>query len=289
MKMKTKQYTKEELNIIHEIEKEALVDFARVCQKYKLSYFLLAGAALGAVRHQGPIPWDDDIDLGMLRKDYEKFLKVCQHELGDKYTFSNYRTEEDYPVLVTGMYKNGTKSIPENYLKLKCVLGIGLDIYPFDNVPQDEKKRKEQIRQAWFWNKLYIVRNISKPQVPGKGIIKRLILLACGLAHGVMAFLHIPRKSIVKRYLKASRRYNNEDTGLIAAFAETYPEKTKIYLKDLFPLKLVPYMDIEVFIPNNYDKMLKDEYGDYMVIPSVEKRKNHYPYVLDFGEYNKKK
>lgn len=279
-----KKYTKEELDAIHEVEKETLADFAKVCQKYNLSYFLLAGAALGAVRHQGPIPWDDDIDLGMLRKDYEKFLKVCHQELGDKYIFNNYKTEKDYPLLVTGMNKKGTRFVRENYLKLKCTLGMGIDIFPFDNVPQDDAKRKKQISQAWFWNKLYIVRNISRPQVPGNGIVKQMTLLACGIAHGVMAFLKISRKRIINRYLKVARRYDNEDTGIVATFSDTYPEKTKIYLKDLFPLKQVPYMDIEVFIPNNYDKVLTDEYGDYMAIPSVEKRKSNRPYILQFSE-----
>lgn len=281
-----KKYTKKELNAIHEIEKETLVDFAKVCQKYNLSYFLLAGAALGAVRHQGPIPWDDDIDLGMLRKDYEKFLQVCQHELGDKYIFNNYRTEKNYPLLVTGMNKKGTKFVRENFKKLQCTFGIGIDIFPFDNVPQDAAKRRKQIRQAWFWNKLYIVRNIRKPQVPGKGIVKIMILLVCDVAHGIMSFFHVPRKCIIDRYLKAARRYGNENTGLVASFAETYPEKTKIYLSDLFPLKKVPYMDIEVFIPSNYDKMLTDEYGDYMMIPPVEKRKSNRPYILQLSEEN---
>ena len=278
------KYTEVELNAIHEIEKETLADFAKVCQKYNLSYFLLSGAALGAVRHQGPIPWDDDIDLGMLRKDYEEFLKVCQHELGEKYIFNNYRTQKDYPLLVTGMDRKGTRFVRKNYLKLRCTFGMGVDIFPFDNVPQDDAKRKKQVRQAWFWNKLYIVRNISRPQVPGKGVVKGFILLVCSIAHGVMVSLHISRKGIINRYLKIARRYDDENTGLVASFACTYPERSKIYLEDLFPLKRVPYMDIDVYIPRNYDKMLSNEYGDYMTIPPVEKRKSNRPYILQFSE-----
>lgn len=277
-------YTDEELRRIHEMEKNALVDFSGVCEKHNLSYWLLAGAALGAVRHKGPIPWDDDIDVGMLRKDYEKFLSVCQEELGDRYRFINYQTEKDYPLFVTNMAKKGTKFVWKNFKKLQCTMGIGIDIFPYDNVPRNTRKRKQQIRHAWFLNKLYIVRNIWNPEVPGTGIIKNIILLICGMAHCIMTFLHVPRKTIIARYLKAARKYESEDTGVVATFCVRYPEKTKIYFEDLFPLRLVPYMDIKTYIPSNYDKLLRNEYGDYMQLPPIEKRRNHYPYLLDFGD-----
>lgn len=276
-------YTNKELERIHEVEKNALADFARTCEKYNLSYWLVAGAALGAIRHKGPIPWDDDIDVGMLRKDYEKFLSICQEELGDRYRFINYQTEKDYPLFVTNMAKRGTKFVWRNFAKLQCTMGIGIDIFPYDNVPRDIAKRKRQIRYAWFLNKLYIVRNIRNPEVPGTGILKKTILLICGIAHYIMVFFHVPRKSIISRYLKAAKRYDSEDTGLITTFCVRYPERTKIYFEDLFPLSKVPYMDIEVYIPSNYNKMLENEYGDYMKLPPVEKRRNHYPYQLDFG------
>ena len=280
------KYTKEELEHIHEIGKEALDDFSKICEKYNLKYWLLAGAALGAVRHQGPIPWDDDIDLGMLREDYDMFLKVCQNELGNKYRFTNYMTQPDYPLLVTNMARNGTKFVRKNFAKLHCTVGIGIDIFPFDNVPSDSLKRKKQVRKAWFWNKLYIIRNMWAPQVPGKGLVKKLILAVCGVTHAVMALLHVPRKFIISRYFKAAKQYEGENTGLVASFCETYPERTKLYLDDLFPLKSVPYMDIQVYLPNNYDKMLTDSYGDYMTIPPIEKRKSNRPYILQFDESN---
>ena len=82
---RNKEYEPEILNKLHELQLEMLQDLQTICEKYNLQYFAVFGTALGAVRHKGFIPWDDDIDVGMLRKDYEVFIQVVEKEIGDKY------------------------------------------------------------------------------------------------------------------------------------------------------------------------------------------------------------
>lgn len=275
------KYTFEELDKIHKLETECLKDFARICKKYNLGYFLTAGAALGAVRHKGPIPWDDDIDVGMLRDDYEKFLSIAQQELGDKYNIHTPTLTKDYPIFVINLSRRGTVFQREIYKKLSYMPGIGLDVFPFDYVCENEKQRKKHIRKAWFWNKLLILKNMSSPQVPGKGIKKKLILLACGCIHGILKLPFPSRNYIISKFYKTATRYNNA-TPLVTSFSETYPEKIKLRVDDIFPLAELDYMDIKVFLPHNYDKFLTNEYGDYMTIPSVQDRKSNRPYRLNF-------
>jgi lipopolysaccharide cholinephosphotransferase len=278
-------YTEEELNKIHQIEEEALEDFTKVCQKYGLSFFLTAGAALGAIRHGGPIPWDDDIDLGMLRDDYEKFLSIAQMELGDKYTIRCPENTEDYPIFVINISRNNTIFQRDIYMHLSFVHGICMDIFPFDYVSENKKERARQIRKAWFWNKILILKNMPQPQVPGKGIVNKAILFICLMINIVLKIPLFSRK-LIKCKFNAVATKNNNKTNMITSFSETYPEKIKLNLEDVFPLKEVKFGNIKSFVPKNYDKMLTNEYGDYMKIPPIENRKSDRPYRLKFIDEN---
>ena len=90
---------------------EILSDFIGVCQKYNLTYFVVYGTAIGAVRHSGFIPWDDDIDVGMLREDYNKFFEVFQDELGEKYNLLTPEIDGRYACTVTHIQRKGTKFV----------------------------------------------------------------------------------------------------------------------------------------------------------------------------------
>ena len=158
-----KEYDELTLRKLQEIELGILKDFVDLCNKYKIDYFGCGGTAIGAVRHGGFIPWDDDIDIALPRKDYEKFLKVAEKEYGDKYRVINTRKDPRYPLTTTRWMLNGTKFKEDALKDIPCELGIFLDLYCFDNIADDDKEMKKQAYAAWFWGKLLILRSIPRP------------------------------------------------------------------------------------------------------------------------------
>lgn len=158
-----KEYDAETLQELKKMELELLRDFQELCDRHGLEYFAGGGTAIGAVRHQGFIPWDDDIDVNLYRDDYEKFLKYAKEEYSDKYEIMNAETSALYPLMSTRWMKKGTKFKEECFKDLDLDLGVFLDIYCFDNVPDDDKKMRRQGKRVWFLNKLMILKAVKKP------------------------------------------------------------------------------------------------------------------------------
>ena len=155
---------------------EMLADFDALCHKHGLHYFAGGGTAIGALRHGGMIPWDDDIDLNFLRADYERFLEVAEKEYGDKYYVVNARKYPDYPLMTTRWCLRGTVFREECFRDLDVPLGIFLDIYFFDPIPDDEAKARRQWRRAWLWGKLMILRQTMTKVIDSleaKGYVER--------------------------------------------------------------------------------------------------------------------
>lgn len=119
-------------------ELEILKKVDQVCRQYQINYFLIAGTLLGAVRHKGFIPWDDDIDIGMLRSDYEKFIDICLHKqaLGKEYYLHCNESDEDYYLPFIKVKKNNTTFAEKCNENIDTHKGIFIDVFPYDNVPK---------------------------------------------------------------------------------------------------------------------------------------------------------
>ena len=113
------EYTQENLRKLQLVELETLKVFDEICRKYSINYIIDAGTLLGAVRYGGFIPWDDDIDIRMLRDEYEKFCEVCQNEFGEKYFFQTYTTDPEYRWGYARILKNGTEYRRANHDEIK--------------------------------------------------------------------------------------------------------------------------------------------------------------------------
>ena len=98
----------ETLRKVHMVEKEILDEVVRVCDKNNISYFLMAGTLLGAVRHKGFIPWDDDIDVGMTYDNFKRFIEIAPRELNDKYFLQTWKNDNEYPFAAAKVRKKGT-------------------------------------------------------------------------------------------------------------------------------------------------------------------------------------
>lgn len=281
-----KEYDQPTLQRVQQLELMILRDFMQFCDQNHLQYFGLAGTGIGAIRHQGFIPWDDDIDVGLPRKDYETFVKLATEQLSDKYIIMNPEYDSNFPLMTTRMMLKGTKFREESLKDIDCELGIFLDIYAYDQLADDPKAYKKQCRDAFILGKLLILRSVPFPVLPFKGWKAKLVHVVTAITHGAMVLFRISKPWLAKKCKAVAMRYDDAPTTQkIGYLYETFPDTDQYLQKDLFPLKKYPFEDVELPFGNNLPANLTSLFGDFMQLPPPEKRKNHFPYELDFGPY----
>lgn len=257
-----------DLNELRNIQIEILQYVDNFCRKNDINYWIDAGTLLGAIRHKGYIPWDDDIDIGMLRQDYEKFVDLfCRDE-------SRYQccTIERTPNHYYGFAKiYDTKTVLyEPDKKSGRKMSIFIDLFVYDNVvdsPLIVKKMYKKRDQAMTWYR----RRIEPDLVTGSGI-KRLfgtVLRYC--------LQPIPVSFFRKQVIKNMEKYKDEETGYVGNFSGSMQKV--VCSKKIFD----SFIDVEFegekyMAPVGYDEWLKAFFGDYMQLPPEEKRVSHHSF-----------
>lgn len=265
-------------------ELSILRDFDSLCTANRLHYFAIGGTALGAIRHRGFIPWDDDIDVGMPRDDYEKFMELSDSAYGGKYIAV---TAERFPgctMMNTHWCEKGTVFCDRISLNAPYPSGIFLDIFPFDPVADSRILRFFQAWSAWFWNKMLILSEIREPVLHLSGFRKHVAQFFCWFAHTLIRFFSISPSSCLKHSLKACKRYEGRKTAAIAYLCDTNLYGDLIDLSDLYPIRRAEFSGMTICIPANAHKLLTLLYGNYMELPPVEQRYNHAPERVVFAE-----
>ena len=131
-----------DIDLLHQIDLKILKEILKICDKYKLVYYMIGGTMLGAIRHKGFIPWDDDIDLGLPRDDYEKFLEVAPKELSANLKLVNYKTDSNYQYYITRILDLNTEVIEERIGNNNKYTHASIDIFPIDGTPNNFILRK---------------------------------------------------------------------------------------------------------------------------------------------------
>ena len=257
-------------------------EVSRICDKHNITLFAEGGTALGAVRHGGFIPWDDDVDVFVMREDYDKLLEILPQELDEKFAVDDWLSNKDFPAPDACIYLKNSVSVPVEMKNCKYRYGIGIGIYPYDNMPDDDKKAKAQLRACWFWTRIHWLKVLPFPYVPYKGILRAAIYTVCGAAH--IALKLVPKKWIVDRCEKATRRYNNTETRRAGILTYVYPWDTVLEKAKIYPPHELMFEDLTVRIPACWDEWLTQLYGDYMQLPPEDQRKNHFPCVFKFPD-----
>lgn len=240
----------------------------QICSKHNLKYYLIGGALIGAIRHKGFIPWDDDIDIAMMRSDYDQFLELCQEELGESYFLQTYGTDRDYYLPIARLCMPGTY-IYEYYSEhLKFNKGLYFDIFPLDNVPDDEILRAKQEKQINIIDTLLFYKKcLVYDQGPFKTklIAKKLISLI---------LLPVPYRILMKLRFKIMQEYSNQTTRDVCATGSKYGYKKNCLPREVYgePV-LLDFAGKHYYGPNDWEAYLKNIYGrNYMEVPPEKDR-----------------
>ncbi len=257
--------TDEELKRVQEIQKELIGEVKRICKKCGIHFNMVGGTMLGAIRHKGYIPWDDDADIGFLRVEYEKFREACKKELNhDKYYMQDLRDTEGYRWGYGKLRRKGTEFVRLGQEFMPYEQGICIDLMPFDNVPDQGITREVHFICCFLYRKLFWSEVGSKVE---KDIWKRT-------AYRVMRL--IPMKIIVKSYQRFIDCGQKRKTRLVRIL--TFPTPKGIYgYERKWYTNLAGYQFDDMVLPGaqDYDGYLCTKYGNYMELPPIEKRKTH--------------
>lgn len=257
---------------------QILKDVVEVCDRNEIQYFLNFGTAIGAVRHSGFIPWDDDIDIGMARADYERFLTIAPKELDEKYCIQSLHSHPNSPYIFTKIRLNNTVYRELATRKLKIHSGIFIDIFPYDNISDDELERRKHFKRTNLWIRLFLWRSIPDRSIKTERSIKSYAgHFARKLVHWILRV--VPRSFIVDKLEKLMNEYNTIRTESIVCFLSA--RDYGITRDDIFPVKQLEFEGYHFSVPNDIDSFLTKIYGDYMTPPPPERRKRHAVYELE--------
>lgn len=291
----------ERLNQLHRVLLMMLKDFAAICESRSLSWIAMYGTAIGALRHGGFIPWDDDLDICMTRADLDALTAFVNDatEDGDdgtripsevaafrrRYRIVNSRTHAGYPMMTYRLVLKGTDFRDSSLATMDFPSGIFLDIFPLDVLAADEAARNKQITRSWFYNKLGIAKLTANPYIGGKGLAPAILRIGTKAARGMLNLPGIRNFDPNEKSLAWLLRYQGQETGHLGYPCDTNRFWDIYETADLFPVRWVDFEDTQIPLANRAEKLLTEVYGDWQTPPPNDARIAHYPDILDFGEY----
>ncbi len=275
-----REYTDGTLRRIQMIETNMLAEIDRICRKHGLTYWVDGGTCLGAVRHQGFIPWDDDIDVGMPIEDFRKFAQLAQSELPDNMSLHLMSSDSSQYVLWGKLYRHDTKFVENDALQAGCMECIFIDVFPYIRLDERHNDRGVgHLRRTQIWTKLIYIYRIKDPNVLKSLSWHKVALGIWRMARFILR-VTTTQDGLRRRFEKACvGKHPSEWWGNPSA-ARPYP----FHESTLMPPVELPFEDLTVFAPHDWDRFCTDLYDDYMQLPPVDKRKTHAPLILDLGD-----
>lgn len=261
VKLSGKELRKLQLNLL-----EMLIEVDRICRKNHIKYSLDGGTLLGAVRHHGFIPWDDDVDVIMRREEYEKFYQACKKDLDEsRFFLQEYRTDPYYRWGYEKLRRKGTEFVRLGQEHMKNKTGIFLDIFVVDNVPDNPFLRRIHYCACFVIRKL-LYSELGMKSAPTKGLRKWYAFL----------YRAIPRNVIFKWRNQIAERCNRKRTKLVRHMTHTYAISRYGMPGSCFDEMIdMEFEGYKFRAFQQYDKYLVALYGDYMKLPPKEAQIAH--------------
>lgn len=263
-----------EVRNIQNIQLDILKEFEQICSKYNLTYFAIGGTCIGAIRHKGFIPWDDDIDVVMPFSDYCKFINLSKDVLASKYELIEGNTTEHFIFNFAKIHDSTTTYIEksvESYKDRYC--GIFLDVFPLHNLPNNKH---------WMRVVAYINHVLNRMNIHARFPISECLTIRRKAIHlfaipfklfgGYAVFSNMQNKLFKKYDKKKYSKYvifpwrGRQRKNTLFSYKDVF------YGKDFSSMEKVPFEDITISVPNGYDRYLKMDFGDYMKLPPESKR-----------------
>lgn len=270
------------LRKLQEEELDILLTVARLCEKNDITWFLEGGTALGALRHEGFIPWDDDIDIAMLRDDYNRFCMIAGRELPEGYSLHTSCNTPGCASMFAKVYRDNTRFENQETREAGHAQGIFVDVFPYDRLPVSARERKRVIRRASWAQKgsyLYHSRTIS---VPHSGILGAVERLCCVLAHSTLrALVHDPsvfQDKFDRASLCPGMELSEEVLSLVWPYMEPVP------IEKLVPVSTATFEGHSLPVARDLEYYLTNMYGNWRQIPAPEDRHTHLPLLLEFSD-----
>lgn len=270
------------LKRLQETELEILDAVSGFCEKNGIVWFMDSGTTLGAARHQGFIPWDDDIDIGMLRADYDRFLELAENGLPEGFSLHTPRNTPGYAGMFAKVYKGGTKFYTAETMEAGCDQGIFVDVFPYDQLAEDPAVRRRQLSNAGKWQRVSYLYHAKSITVPHKGALGACERLACRVLHALARAATNP-ESIVRHY---ETSVLSEDDAELGATLISFPwPNVDGFPRDmLVPTSTLSFEGREFPAPGRWEAYLETMYGDWRQLPAEEDRRTHLPLLIDFGD-----
>lgn len=264
------------LDEIKKIELQTLIEFRSICSRLGLRYYLSGGTLLGAIRHKGFIPWDDDIDLAMPRRDFNKLIQFSKSYASDKYKFLFYG--KNGKLLPYAKFVNIKTHVDAKYAEDEMQQHLWVDIMPMDGLPENEDKQLNIYKKAEFYRKIIGLCNAKLGE--GKTFTKRIgkyILKPLALVYG--------KQCAIDKLNQLAMRYDYDSATSVGAITwGLYGIAEKMTKKDLDKSTEVTFENEQFSSFSCWDSYLKNLYKDYMQLPPAEKRINHE--IVAWIEYN---
>ena len=251
-------------------EYDLLRSFSAVCGKLGLTWYLVCGSALGAVKYGGFIPWDDDIDVALPREDYELFLQKAPGLLPKQLFLQNYRTDPAFPHTYSKLRDSRTTCIEANAAHLPIHHGIFLDIFPLDGYPSGKIARlRLELRKKWY---LHLLSSAFAPPAGLRHQLEYRFKRALGL--------HLHTASIAARYDALIRKYPARDSAVWCSHGNWQGQLDYTPRAAFGQGLFLPFEDMMAPVPADFHTYLTRKYGNYRADPPTENQVSHHRYLV---------
>ena len=255
---------------LQQVEFQLLEIFVQICTRHKLTYYLVCGTALGAEKYSGFIPWDDDIDVGLPRDEYERFLEIASKELPEWCFLQNYRTDPNFPFLFSKLRNSNTTYIEKNVAHIDMNHGVYIDIFPLDGYPQNVQEQRELARRKKLlsWMQFCALKGDTKMKVRIRN-----------LAFRMLGFHHRTARTIEKMEMLISR-YPAKSSEVWCNHGNWQGELEYAPRWQYGAGTWRCFEGIQVRVPEKTDAYLTQKYGDWRADLPEEKKVGHHFYAI---------
>lgn len=260
------------MNELQKIELEMLKEVIKICNTLNINFFLVCGSALGAVKYGGFIPWDDDLDIGMFRDDYEIFISKASELLSENYFLQNHLTDINYPHIFSKIRNSKTTYIEKSLENLEINHGVYIDIFPLDGYPTDIRVQKAlEQKKLMYQRRLSCVFNVPRNFKSKIGMILRRLL-----------GYHKNTSLIIEEYSREISKYPITNSQMICNHGNWQGKLEYAPREQYGDGIIMNFEGLDVRIPEKYDEYLTQKYGDWRTdIPKEKQVGHHYYSVCD--------